>query len=78
MSDDEVVEPVYHETVVSTLEEWLTTLGLSCYINTFIENGWENLMVLAEMNEADLDRMEIYNRSHRSLILSCVEDFKSC
>ncbi|XP_060553619.1 phosphatidylinositol 3,4,5-trisphosphate 5-phosphatase 2-like isoform X2 [Ruditapes philippinarum] len=76
--NDDLAEPVYHEIVVSTLEEWLTTLGLSCYINVFHDNGWENLMVLGEMTEADLDRMEINNRSHRSLILSCIEDFKSC
>lgn len=71
-----IVEPLYHETEVRTVEEWLGALGLSCYTTVFEENGWENLMVLSEMTDADLDHMGIKNLSDRSLILSCIGDLK--
>ena len=57
---------------VRTLEDWLGTLGLSEYTEMFIDNGWDNLMVVHELAEYDLDLMNIKNRVHRAKILHAV------
>lgn len=57
-----------------TLEEWLNALGLSKYLDTFTDNGWENLMVLHELTAPDLDQMRITNWRDREKILKAVWD----
>lgn len=61
---------------IKTLEQWLESLGLIEYLDTFTENGWENLMVLTELTEGDLDRMSIKKMTDRIKILRAVSSLQ--
>jgi hypothetical protein len=42
--------------IVSTIAEWLTSLGLSEYTDRFVENGID-VSVLSELTEQDFERL---------------------
>jgi len=67
------VQDIQLSTDMLTLEEWLEALGLECYHDTMVENGWVNLMVLREMTEFDLDIMDIQRVSDRKKIMTAIE-----
>ena len=60
-----------------TLNTWLLDLGLPCYIQTFLDNGWDQLKWIKDMSEQDLVDMGIKNPEHRERILSSVRDMMS-
>ena len=55
---------------------WLAKSNLQRFEEIFENNGYDDLEVIAEINEADLDAMEISLPGHRTKILSRVQQLK--
>ncbi len=48
---------------------WLASLKLEQYASSFIENGYDDLSALADMDDKDLDTLGITRAGHRKRIL---------
>jgi len=57
---------------VSTVAEWLTSLGLSEYTDRFVENGID-VSVLSELTEQDFERLGVL-LGHRRKMLRAIRD----
>jgi len=57
---------------VSTIAEWLTSLGLSEYTDRFVENGID-VSVLSELTEQDFERLGVL-LGHRRKMLRAIRD----
>lgn len=54
------------------VEDWLRSLGLICYAQSFYDNGYENLDICRQIEEQDLDVIGIKNVKDRSDIIAGV------
>jgi hypothetical protein len=54
------------------VEDWLHSLKLRAYAESFIENGYDDLEICKQIGPADLDAIGVFNYSHRSAILDAV------
>ncbi|ELU09378.1 hypothetical protein CAPTEDRAFT_39132, partial [Capitella teleta] len=54
------------------VEEWLRTLGLIQYYQSFIDNGYDDLEVCKQIGDPDLDAIGVDAPSHRDDILASV------
>ncbi len=44
---------------MATIEEWLGAIGLEQYIDKFLEEGYDDMLVIPELTEQDLEEMGI-------------------
>ena len=60
---------------MSTIAEWLTSLGLSKYTKRFVENGIE-VSVLSELTEQDFEKLGVL-LGHRRKMLRAIRELAS-
>lgn len=56
------------------VDEWLRTLGLSHYTQSFIDNGYDDLDVCRQIGEPDLDAIGVLDAEERRRVLNAVAD----
>ncbi|XP_071800677.1 SAM and SH3 domain-containing protein 1-like isoform X5 [Asterias amurensis] len=60
----------------STVEEWLTSLGLPMYIDTFTLSGWDEMDIVVHMEEDDLEKCGIEKTWHLRRLTTALEHLK--
>lgn len=72
------LDAIENEENSKKVEQWLTSIGLSCYIDTFRKHLYVDLERIARIWEVELTSvLEIHKPGHRRRILSSVENNKS-
>lgn len=72
------LDQVDDEDETKQMEEWLTSIGLACYIETFRKHLYTDLERIARIWEVELTAvLEITKPGHRRRILSSVDNSKS-
>ncbi|KAG7509649.1 SAM and SH3 domain-containing 1-like isoform X1 [Solea senegalensis] len=56
--------------------EWLTKLHLAQYVESFIDNGYDDLEVCKQIGQPDLDAIGVSIEYHRHRLLSAVQGLK--
>lgn len=56
--------------------EWLSKLHLAEYVESFIDNGYDDLEVCKQIGEADLDAIGVHIEYHRNRLLAAVQRLK--
>ncbi|XP_065644499.1 phosphatidylinositol 3,4,5-trisphosphate 5-phosphatase 2A isoform X4 [Hydra vulgaris] len=70
-------EDSYNAKDLEALKEWLTKLNCQRYYDTLVENGFDALEFLHQMNEKDFETMKITNPAHRKLISENAKELQS-
>lgn len=52
--------------------EWLRSLHLGQYAESFLDNGYDDLEICKQVGDPDLDAIGVFNSSHRNRLLSSV------
>lgn len=52
--------------------EWLKTLQLTQYVESFVDNGYDDLEVCKQIGEPDLDAIGVFPQHHRLKVLRAV------
>ncbi|CAG5122547.1 unnamed protein product [Candidula unifasciata] len=60
----------------TSVQEWLTGLGLAEYIGVFLRNGWDSMSSITGLNIAGIMKMGIRDGEHRMRILNSVRELK--
>jgi len=72
------LDQVDDEEDAKQMEDWLTSIGLACYIDTFRKHLYTDLERIARIWEVELTAvLEITKPGHRRRILSSVDTSKS-
>lgn len=61
---------------MENVHSWLVKNRLDIFEDVFIQNGYDELDVIAELDETDLDAMKINLPGHRKKILLRVKQLK--
>eukprot|EP00007_Cunea_sp_BSH-02190019_P005503 CAMPEP_0174230464 /NCGR_PEP_ID=MMETSP0417-20130205/1226_1 /TAXON_ID=242541 /ORGANISM="Mayorella sp, Strain BSH-02190019" /LENGTH=1128 /DNA_ID=CAMNT_0015308161 /DNA_START=9 /DNA_END=3392 /DNA_ORIENTATION=- len=61
----------------TTLREFLLVVGCPSLLETFSENGFDDMSLIEELTEEDLDDLDIMDQSQRSALLKGVQDLKN-
>jgi len=56
--------------------EWLRSLHLGQYAESFIDNGYDDLEICKQVGDPDLDAIGVFNPSHRSRLLQSVRTLR--
>ncbi|TSO25158.1 Sterile alpha motif domain-containing protein 5 [Bagarius yarrelli] len=56
--------------------EWLKTLQLTQYVESFMDNGYDDLEVCKQIGEPDLDAIGVFLPQHRLIVLRAVHRLK--
>ncbi|KAI3367159.1 hypothetical protein L3Q82_008216 [Scortum barcoo] len=56
--------------------EWLSKLHLAQYVESFIDNGYDDLEVCKQIGEPDLDAIGVHVEYHRHRLLAAVQKLK--
>lgn len=56
--------------------EWLKALQLCQYVESFVDNGYDDLEVCKQIGEPDLDAIGVFNSHHRRKVLNAVARLK--
>uniref|UniRef100_A0A7N8YD04 Sterile alpha motif domain-containing protein 5 n=1 Tax=Mastacembelus armatus TaxID=205130 RepID=A0A7N8YD04_9TELE len=56
--------------------EWLSKLHLAHYVESFIDNGYDDLEVCKQIGEPDLDAIGVHIEYHRHRLLTAVQRLK--
>ncbi|KAM4624711.1 SAM and SH3 domain-containing protein 1-like [Polymixia lowei] len=56
--------------------EWLSTLSLAQYVESFVDNGYDDLEVCKQIGEPDLDAIGVHIQYHRHRLLIAVDKLK--
>ena len=59
-----------------TVENWLRTLFLGQYSESFLDNGYDELEICKQIGEQDLDAVGVFNPTHRFKILEAVRKLR--
>ncbi|KAK1120399.1 Sterile alpha motif domain-containing protein 5 [Melipona bicolor] len=54
--------------------EWLRSLHLGQYSESFIDNGYDDLEICKQIGDPDLDAIGVFNQTHRARLLQSVKD----
>ncbi|RXN29316.1 SAM and SH3 domain-containing 1-like isoform X1 [Labeo rohita] len=57
----------------SIVYEWLKTLQLCQYVESFVDNGYDDLEVCKQIGNPDLDAIGVFTPHHREKVLRAVE-----
>ncbi|KAA8581910.1 hypothetical protein FQN60_008650 [Etheostoma spectabile] len=58
------------------VHEWLSKLHLAQYVESFIDNGYDDLEVCKQIGEPDLDAIGVHIKYHRHRLLTAVHKLK--
>ncbi|KAF2903231.1 hypothetical protein ILUMI_02954 [Ignelater luminosus] len=58
------------------VNEWLKSLHLGQYSESFIENGYDDLEICKQVGDPDLDAIGVFDPDHRNAILKSVQDLR--
>lgn len=58
------------------LLEWLSKLHLAQYVESFLDNGYDDLEVCKQIGEPDLDAIGVHIEYHRHRLLSAVQKLR--
>ncbi|XP_072747958.1 uncharacterized protein [Anoplolepis gracilipes] len=56
--------------------EWLRSLHLGQYSESFIDNGYDDLEICKQIGDPDLDAIGVFNQKHRSRLLQSVKTLR--
>ncbi|KAF7269176.1 hypothetical protein GWI33_017776 [Rhynchophorus ferrugineus] len=56
--------------------EWLKSLRLGQYAESFIDNGYDDLEICKQIGDPDLDAIGVFNQSHRTRLLHSVRTLR--
>lgn len=56
----------------SIVADWLRTLGLPQYAESFVDNGYDDLEICKQIGEPDLDAIGVTDPKHRDRVLQAV------
>lgn len=56
--------------------EWLRSLRLGQYAESFIDNGYDDLEICKQVGDPDLDAIGVFNPAHRSRLLQSVRTLR--
>lgn len=56
--------------------EWLRSLHLEQYAESFIDNGYDDLEICKQIGDPDLDAIGVFNHNHRSRLLQSVKTLR--
>ncbi|KAL3243629.1 hypothetical protein MRX96_020219 [Rhipicephalus microplus] len=56
----------------SIVADWLRTLGLPQYAESFVDNGYDDLEICKQIGEPDLDAIGVTDPRHRDRVLQAV------
>lgn len=56
--------------------EWLRSLHLGQYAESFIDNGYDDLEICKQVGDPDLDAIGVFNPAHRSRLLQSVRTLR--
>lgn len=56
--------------------EWLRSLHLGQYADSFIDNGYDDLEICKQVGDPDLDAIGVFNPAHRSRLLQSVRTLR--
>lgn len=56
--------------------EWLRSLRLDQYAESFIDNGYDDLEICKQIGDPDLDAIGVFNGAHRSRLLQSVKTLR--
>lgn len=56
--------------------EWLRSLHLGQYAESFIDNGYDDLEICKQVGDPDLDAIGVFNPQHRSRLLQSVRTLR--
>ncbi|KAK4881249.1 hypothetical protein RN001_004568 [Aquatica leii] len=56
--------------------EWLLSLHLPQYADSFIDNGYDDLEICKQVGEPDLDAIGVFNPVHRNILLQSVRNLR--
>jgi len=59
-----------------TLPEFLEMLGLNIYLEIFVEEGYDDLDVFKELDDATLIEMGISKKGHRKKLLKYIAELR--
>lgn len=58
------------------VSEWLRSLHLGQYAESFIDNGYDDLEICKQVGDPDLDAIGVFNPAHRSRLLQSVRTLR--
>lgn len=58
------------------VEEWLRSLGLVIYTQSFLDNGYDDLEICKQIGEPDLDAIGVIRPEQRAILLQAVRILK--
>lgn len=58
------------------VQEWLRSLHLEQYAESFIDNGYDDLEICKQVGDPDLDAIGVFNPVHRSRLLQSVKTLR--
>ncbi|KAF4525134.1 hypothetical protein B566_EDAN005076 [Ephemera danica] len=56
--------------------EWLRSLQLGQYADSFLDNGYDDLEICKQVGDPDLDAIGVFNPNHRQLLLQSVRSLR--
>uniref|UniRef100_A0A668ASP2 Sterile alpha motif domain-containing protein 5 n=1 Tax=Myripristis murdjan TaxID=586833 RepID=A0A668ASP2_9TELE len=56
--------------------EWLSKLNLAQYVESFVDNGYDDLEVCKQIGEPDLDAIGVHIEYHRHRVLTAVQKLR--
>ncbi|XP_067010306.2 sterile alpha motif domain-containing protein 5 [Anabrus simplex] len=56
--------------------EWLRSLHLGQYAESFIDNGYDDLEICKQVGDPDLDAIGVFNPAHRNRLLQSVRTLR--
>ncbi|XP_068085599.1 sterile alpha motif domain-containing protein 5-like [Anabrus simplex] len=56
--------------------EWLKSLHLGQYADSFIDNGYDDLEICKQVGDPDLDAIGVFNPAHRNRLLQSVRTLR--
>jgi hypothetical protein len=57
--------------------EWLRSLQLQQYADSFLDNGYDDLEICKQVGDPDLDAIGVLNPQHRLVLLQSVRALRS-
>lgn len=65
-----------HQMASNIVAEWLRSLHLGQYAESFIDNGYDDLEICKQVGDPDLDAIGVFNPVHRNRLLQSVRTLR--
>ena len=67
------MQPAQEENII---ENWLRSLDLSLYTQSFLDNGYDDLEICKQVGDEDLDAIGVQDSEHRDVLLQAVDHLR--